>query len=346
MNTLVSLNEIALMPNFISFVRHRKDVNPFYGDKLPIFVSPMTCILNRYNFDTFYNSKVIPIYPVIKRETNERLNTFFKENEWRAVTLDEFKHMFNSCTMQEDVPDEYYHILIDCANGHMSELFDIVKDAKQEYGNKLVVMTGNIANPDTYIECCKAQIDYVRVGIGGNIACETGSKTGIHISLAYLLSEINKIRKDYTFDGILKTTNGIKTKVVADGGIDTIDKAMKCLALGADYVMLGRMIAKCKESCNLVHVLDGIKEDGSQKRLYYGQASLQGQIDRFGKASNYEEGSSVYIPIEYTLDEFCTEFENVLRSLMSYTNHTDLKDLIGNVIWKTQSIAEYQTFNK
>ena len=57
MDTLVSLKEIALMPAVVSEVEHRAEINPFYGNKLPIFVAPMTCLINSSNWDTFYNSK-------------------------------------------------------------------------------------------------------------------------------------------------------------------------------------------------------------------------------------------------------------------------------------------------
>ena len=353
MNTLVSLKEIALMPAVISEVEHRAEINPFYGNKLPIFVSPMTCLINSSNWDTFYNSKVIPIYPVW-HEDYFRLSGNIKPDGWRAMTLDEFIHFFNACNASEDVEDGYYHICIDCANGHMKKLLTAVKDAKQEYGNKLVVMTGNIANPDAYIEYCKAGVDYVRVGIGGNLNCETGSKTGIHTSLPYLLTTINETRKSYKFIDFCNENDLTATKVIADGGVNTISKAMKCLALGADYVMMGTLMAKTEEACSpLIKIKDLKKEmranypdDIQYVRRYYGQASRFGQIDRFGKASGYEEGSEAFLPVLYTLDEFCLEFERVLRSLMSYTNSFGLSELIGNVEWHIQSSEEYQSFNK
>ena len=345
MDTLVSLNEIALLPAVISEVRHRGDVNPFYGDKLPIFVAPMTCIINKRNWDKFYNSKIIPIYP-IKYNDTFRLSEEIADDGWRSMTLDEFKYYFCHCAARHG---KEYHILIDCANGHMQELFDCVKEAKRNYPDELIVMTGNIAHPWTYYECCKARIDYVRVGIGGNINCETGSKTGIHVSLPYLLTEMQAIKNSLTD---LRKDNFF-TKIIADGGVNTIAKAMKCLALGADYVMMGTMIAKCEEACGKTrpeHYIGDLDEDDDRVvpmlRHYYGQASSFGQFDRFGVSKDYVEGSDAWIPIEYTLDWFCREFENVLRSMMSYTGKFNLSDLVGNVEWRIQSLAEYKSFNK
>lgn len=346
MDTLVSLNEVALFPTIVSEVEHRADINPFYGTKLPIFVSPMTCILNAANWDKFYNSKVTPVFPVW-HDDSFRLSGNIAPDGWRSMTLDEFIHFFNACNAAEDVEDGYYHICIDCANGHMRKLLNAVKDAKEEYGAKLVVMTGNIAHPDAYLEYCKAGIDFARVGIGGNINCETGSKTGIHVSLPYLLHEINLQRKSWKTIDYLSENGLTATKVIADGGVNTIAKAMKCLALGADYVMMGSLFAQCEEAAQpIVTLYDGHGNIIRKERRYYGQASKQGQIDRFGEASDYEEGSEAMLPITTTLDKFCLEFEKVLRSLMSYTGAFDLSELVGNVEWKVQSIAEYRTFNK
>ena len=346
MDTLVSLKEIALVPAVISEVEHRAEIDPFYGTKLPIFVSPMTCLINEHNWDKFYNSKVTPIYPVWHNDYF-RLSGNIAPDGWRAMTLDEFIHFFCAVQADEDVPDGYYHICIDCANGHMKRLLDAVKDAKQEYGDKLVVMTGNIANPAAYVEYCKAGVDYVRVGIGGNLVCETGSKTGIHTSLPWLLTNINEQRHSWKFIDWLNE-HGLKaTKVVADGGVNTIDRAMKCLALGADYVMMGTMFAQTAEACGETRQF--ISSDGGPtlvERHYYGQASKFGQIDRFGEASDYEEGSDRWIPISYTLDDFCLEFEKVLRSLMSYTGKFGLSELVGNVEWRIQTHTEFSSFNK
>lgn len=346
MDPLISLNEVALLPAVVSEVEHRADINPFYGSKLPIFVAPMTCLINQGNWDKFYNSRVTPIYPVWHND-DFRLSGNIEPEGWRAMSLDEFIHFFCACEADEDVPDGYYHICVDCANGHMRKLLTAISDAKQEYGSKLVVMSGNIARPEAYIEYCKAGADYVRVGIGGNINCETGSKTGIHVGLPYLLTSINEQRKSWKFIDNLSATGLTATKVIADGGVNTIAKAMKCLALGADYVMMGSLFAQCEEAGTrpIIHYGgDGRPIETLHK--YYGQASKQGQIDRFGVASDYEEGSEAILKVSTNLDKFCLEFEKVLRSLMSYAGAFDLSELVGNVEWRRQSIAEYKTFNK
>ena len=363
---MYSLDEIGLIPAKVSDIKHRADINPFVkspfgGNKLPVFVAPMTCILDNKNICTFSRSKVEPILPVTTdRQFLRHLDTGATWLGWTAVTLDEFKHYFCACNARED---EKYYILIDMANGHMEELFKAVKDAKQEYGDNLTVMVGNIANPETYIECCKARVDYVRVGIGGGSGCTTSVQTGIHASLPYILEGI-KTAKDHIHNyeisasyGMLEFNNdeiknikGFRTKVVADGGINTIAKAIKCLALGADYVMMGKCFAECEEgsSTGTVKYMDTTEDRNVfvGHHLYYGQSSKEGQLDRFGKVKSNPEGLAKWIPIRYTLKEFTDKFEAALRSAMSYCGAHNLEEFIVKVKYEYMSQAEFGAFIK
>ena len=356
---MYSLDEIGLIPAKVSDIKHRADINPFVkspfgGEKLPVFVAPMTCILSANNICEFSRSKVEPILPVVSADLELRVQLPNDSNwrGWTAMTLDEFKHYFCACNAKED---RKYHILIDVANGHMKELFDVVKDAKQEYGKDLVVMIGNIANPETYIECCKARVDYVRVGIGGGSGCTTSVQTGIHASLPWLLKGIReeKNRINWILDNPMPyddkeilELDGFRTKVVADGGINTIAKAIKCLALGADCVMMGQCFAQCKEGTTCT--TRGYTTDGEMtlEHLYYGQSSKWGQLDRFGKIKSNPEGLAKWIPVTGTLQDFVNKFEAALRSAMSYCGAHNLEEFIGKVKYEYMSQAEFGAFIK
>lgn len=333
---MYSLDEVGLIPAIVSNIRHRADINPFIqspfgGNKLPVFVAPMTCILNANNICGFSKSAVEPILPV-GGDYGLRIQLPNGSDwlGWTAVTLQEFDYMFNQAKVPANRP---YYVLIDIANGHISEVYEMVKHAKDLYP-KLSVMIGNIANPQTYIECCKAGIDYIRVGIGGGSGCTTSVQTGIHAGMPWLLTEIQKYKE-------FMSANMFKTKVIADGGVNTISKAIKCLALGADYVMMGKCFAECEEACGKTELVLGKK-----KRIYYGQASKEGQMDRFGKIKSNPEGIAKWIPVKYSLREFTDKFEAALRSAMSYCNANTLNDFIGKVRYEYMSQAEFNAFIK
>ena len=340
---MYSLDEVGLIPAIISDVQHRGDVNPYVANsetpKLPIFVSPMTCIIDANNILIFNESKVEPILPVVSAPLDIRcqLPNGSDWSGWTAVTLQEFGKLFNQCTAPED---RKYKILIDVANGHMKELFTRVKDAKQEYGNNLTVMIGNIANPETYIECCKSFVDYVRVGIGGGSGCTTSVQTGIHTSMPYILKGIESAK----FQMHLQGTIEYRTKVVADGGVTNISRAIKCLALGADYVMMGRCFAQCEEACG--ELRPPYPDMLVKERRYYGQSSEKGQIDRFGKVKSNPEGTDYWIPVTTNLADFTTHFEAALRSAMSYCGAHTLDEFIGQVRYEVMSPLEFNAFNK
>lgn len=318
---MYSLNEVSLLASATPVdINHRSEVNPFdENGKLPIFVSPMTCIIDDDNYIKFKHSKFIPIVP------RNIMPNYITPDDWIACSLDDFENVF----MKYDL--DQLHILIDIADGHMERLYNAVRKAKSLYPD-LTIMVGNIAHPQMYIECFNAGVDYVRIGIGGGNACTTSVLTGVHASHEYMLRNIRSARS------VLKSDKC--PKVVIDGGIDTIDKAIKCLALGADYVMMGKMFAKCEEACG------DIIEQSPKKRAYYGMASEAGQMDLFGKVIRQPEGIVTYVTVDTNLSQFANAFEAALRSSMSLTGCHNLNEFHKNVEYEIQSINEFKSYYK
>ena len=329
-----SLNEICLLPSATpTDITSRKQVNPFdENGNLPIFVAPMTSVLNENNYKIFADKGVIPILPRNCTETRDIAEV------WHSYSLQEFESIIDSSKDYNG-----YHILIDVANGHMRKIYDLVKKAKEKWPN-IVIMIGNIANPAIYYNCCDAGVDYVRVGIGGGSVCSTSVQCGIHASHQYMIENIKKLSCYYN--------NPNRTKIIADGGINTLDKAIKALAIGYDYVMMGKCFAECEEACgeikseyiSLPSVYDQEKRE-IKYRKYYGMASEQGQIDISGGCTKNPEGVETWIPIITTLNAFVIRFEAALRSTMSYTGATTLEKFHDSK-YDIQSIEEFKSYYK
>ena len=329
-----SLNEICLLPSATpTDITSRKQVNPFdENGNLPIFVAPMTSVLNESNYKIFADKGVIPILPRNCTETRDIAEV------WHSYSLQEFESIIDSSKDYNG-----YHILIDVANGHMRKIYDLVKKAKEKWPN-IVITIGNIANPAIYYNCCDAGVDYVRVGIGGGSVCSTSVQCGIHASHQYMIENIKKLSCYYN--------NPNRTKIIADGGINTLDKAIKALAIGYDYVMMGKCFAECEEACgetkseyiSLPSVYDQEKRE-IKYRKYYGMASEQGQIDISGGCTKNPEGVETWIPIITTLDAFVIRFEAALRSTMSYTGATTLEKFHDSE-YDIQSIEEFKSYYK
>lgn len=264
-----SYQDLTIIPETVSDINSRSECNPFYNDgNLPIFASPMSTITNEKNIEIWKKNHITPIIPRnISRSTRE-IMTYIGEN-WVAHSLYEFKDLF--CQVNPNLErGKTYRVCLDLANGHMKSLYETINKAKElsrEYGYILEIMTGNIANPDTYNWICKyAEVDYIRLSIGTGNNCITSTQTSIHYPIATLIDECYQIKQDVQdlgmHDGkyIRRITydkpggNPIYTyykscpKIVADGGIRGYADVIKALALGADYVMIGSLFTGLLES--------------------------------------------------------------------------------------------------
>lgn len=323
-----SLNEICLLPSAKpTDIASRNQINcRDYIDRLPIFVAPMTSVINETNYKEFLKYNVIPVLPRGHHVDKEYPNFI-----WNSYSLQEIEEgLKNKSFSNKD------QILIDVANGHMQKIYDLVKQLKEEWP-MITVMTGNIAHPEIYRACVEAGVDYVRVGIGGGSACTTSVQTGVHTSHVWLIKGIKYIRKEYdTYRPNVKLP-----AVIADGGINTIDKAIKCLALGYDYVMMGSCFAQCKEACGKTQILNG-----TMYREYYGMASEQGQQDISGGICKNPEGILTYKEVNTTLEEFTKKFEASLKSAMSYIGAHNLNEFRTNTQWDIMSPEEFKAYYK
>ena len=244
-----SYNELTLVPEQISEISSRSECNPFIErNTLPIFASPMASVVSEKNIDTFIKAGIIPVLPR-NIDINVRIENM-NSGRWTALSLNEFCDLFIS-HYEERQANITYQICVDIANGHMMKLYDKCEEAKQKASGKysLVIMTGNIANPETYKYICERNkhekiVDYIRLGIGSGCGCTTTSNGGIHYPMATLIDECNSIKYEYKYQ-YGKTNVPL---IIADGGIRNYDHVIKALALGADYVMIGSLFAQCIES--------------------------------------------------------------------------------------------------
>jgi len=261
-----SYNDLTIIPSIISEVSSRSECNPFVKDNfLPIFTAPMASVVDENNLGNFIDNGIIPILPR-NISIDKRIYQMKENHVWVALSLKEFEHYFidEVDNMGSDFRTEYF-ICVDIANGHMSSLYTKCLEAKKlakKLGYKLTIMTGNIANPETYKwicnfnRLCKASIiDYIRVGIGGGSGCITTSNVSCHYPQASLINECYNIKQQLLLETITehgmtshKYNKEILPKIVADGGIRNYDHVIKALALGADYVMIGSVFAQCIES--------------------------------------------------------------------------------------------------
>lgn len=380
-----SYSDLTIMPCGVSPIEHRKECNPYHQldgkTFLPLFTAPMNTVVDETNFYEFPKNNIIPILP----RTVSLFRTISQglvNGRWVALSLERFKSLF--CDKKIEMPegDNKVHVCIDIANGHMQQILDIVAKAKDKFGERLVVMCGNIGDASMYEEYAKVGIDYARVGIGSGGGCLTTTNTAIHTPQASLIDWCAK-RKKFL---------GFGPKIVADGGIRNYSDIIKALALGADFVMCGQIFAQAIESAGIKKVIkndeyisftptiykelthddsewSGILTEDFVKQLatswnipltdiseieaigkiyidFYGMASKEGQIAMNGAKTRTSEGTKKRLEVKYHLSEWVENFTDYLQSAMSYVGARTLNEFQEKATLIPNTISEIDRVNK
>ena len=347
--TYYTYEDVTIMPCVLSSIEHRSECIPLDEEgMLPLFTAPMDTVVSSRNFGFFEEEMIHAILPRTE-QINIRVENSIK-GRWSAYSLSEFEKIF--CNPEKKLNEEKgIKALIDVANGHMKKIIDVSRAAKNIYGDNIIIMAGNIANPNAYEEYARVGIDYCRVGIGSGCGCLSSSNTGIHMPMASLVDGIVEVKKQ--IEGKFKKL----PKIIADGGIRNYRDIIKALALGADYVMIGSVFAKMLESAapktansdewfalpletKLEDLTDFVNTNKGWKAKYnsneiflgeinatfYGMASREGQIALNGAKTKTSEGIKKILPVLYTMHGWTTNFMDYLRSAMSYLGVYELKD--------------------
>jgi len=343
----VDFDDLLIQPVVTTNIKSRTEINPFdKNGMLPLITAPMDTVVDEENANLFYDSKINVCLPRGEKRVNNLM--------FQSYSLEQFKSEFYEKSNSVNDLETPIYVLIDTANGHIEELVDVVKFSKEFYGDKMTLMVGNVANPETYKNLSEAGADYIRVGIGNGGGCLTTQQLGIGYPMASLIQECYHVS--------LGLDNS--AKIVADGGMQKYSDIIKAIALGADYVMLGSIINKCLESCgdNYFQVdpnQPGSKvkitpaqaleryNDGKQVlKLFRGMSTKEVQKKWGNENLKTSEGVVRYREVEYTLAQWVDNFESYLRSAMSYCNARTLSDFVDNAEFNQITPNAFNRFNK
>jgi IMP dehydrogenase len=212
-------------------------------------------------------------------------------------------------------------LCVDVAHGHHSMMEKTLKFLKDKFGNDVHIMAGNVATLEGFEALAKWGANSVRVGIGGGSICSTRLVSGHGIPT--LQSVLDCSQTEYS-----------DVSIIADGGIKTTGDMVKALAGGADFVMVGSMLAGTDASPGDTF----IGKDNKKYKVYRGMASRNAQTDWRGKSST-PEGVSTTIPYKGPVT---TVFENIrggLRSGLSYSGARHLDDFRARSRFVRQTAA-------
>jgi IMP dehydrogenase len=212
-------------------------------------------------------------------------------------------------------------LCLDVAHGHHILMKKAITSLKALYSD-VHIMAGNVATKKGFEDLASWGADSIRCNIGGGSICSTRVQTGHGVP--GLQTIFDCFQADVDRD----------VKIIADGGIRNSGDIVKALAAGADFVMIGSLLAGTKETPGEVLY----SSSGTARKIYRGMASKEAQHNWRGSHSS-NEGISTTVPLKGSASEILADLENGIRSGLSYSGARSIMELQVNAefIVQTQS---------
>ena len=243
--------------------------------------------------------------PIIDKEQNLQYFVFRKDYDNHIENpnelLDSHKKLMvgagiNSRDFKERVPalvDAGVDVLVvDSSDGFSEWQYETIRWIKETYNEEVKVGGGNVVDKEGFLYLVKAGADFVKVGIGGGSICITREQKGIGRGQATALIEVCQARQEY-FE-----QTGIYIPICSDGGLVHDYHMTLALAMGADFLMMGRYFARFDESPSKKLAIGN-----SYVKEYWGEGSNRAQNwQRYDMGGNskaalkFEEGVDSYVP--------------------------------------------------
>lgn len=196
------------------------------------------------------------------------------------------------------------HFVIDIAHGHSLLMKKMITFMKTRFP-KTYVMAGNVATDIGTTDLIRWGADAVKVGIANGAVCITKNVTGVTVPQVTTIINCSQAAEEAS------QSLGKKIPIIADGGIKEIGDIAKALALGADFVMSGRMFASCPET--------------PHSGIYRGMASADA-MSKIKKPENMPtaEGKTMVVETGISVHEIIKQIKGGLQSSFSYSNSRTL----------------------
>ena len=247
----------------------------------------------------------------------------------RFVSVEENVRMFKACTGQVFVslgcsPEDLARgealrdagaslFCIDVAHAHARYVGKTLKRIRDLLGREACIMAGNVATYAGADYLASLSADIVKVGIGGGSVCTTRLKTGFGVPNLTAIKNCARVDRS----------------VVADGGIRTPGDIVKALAFGADFVMIGSMLAGTRPTPGEVIVRQDPQGNEYHVKRYRGMASSEAQDDFHGGMTEWKTAEGISTDVPYREDEeiIVADIIGGLRSGLTYGGAATIREL-------------------
>ena len=333
--THLTYDDIQLVPAF-SGIKSRQSISlqtklsKRYHIYIPIVGSPMDTVCeSEMAFKLYELGGVgcIHRFNSVQEQVNQIADLIKRIEDCDKVIWDELETwnpIMAAIGVQEEDKDRAVSItmsganvlLIDVAHGDHQNVIDMVKWCKENLPSHIDIIAGNIATAEAAMRLQEAGADGLRVGIGGGSLCTTRIKTGFGVPNVTCLEEISRVAN---------------VPIMADGGIRSSGDIAKALAVGADNVMLGSLLAGTLESPGQM-----IEKGNALYKRYRGSASLETKTTH-GQAQRNVEGESTIIPFTRGVKYIIKGLTDGIRSALSYAGAKDINHYYPEYVQVTNS---------
>ncbi len=307
-STLNSRSQVSLLRKFI----FRNSESEWEG--VPIIAANMDTV------GTFEMAKVLSQYDMMtaihKHYSREQWGTFMRSVD--ALVTKHIAVSTGTSQLDADMVDylmrEYEQlefICIDVANGYSEHFVQFVKRMRDKHPGKTII-AGNVVTGEMVEELLLGGADIIKVGIGPGSVCTTRVKTGVGYPQLSAVIEC------------ADAAHGLGGQIISDGGCKVPGDIAKAFGGGADFVMLGGMLAGHDESGG-----DFIEIDGKTYKQFYGMSSQTAMTKHAGGIAEYRasEGKTVNIAYRGPVEETVKDMLGGVRSTCTYVGAKRLKEL-------------------
>lgn len=269
---------------------------------------------------------------LVKTYTAEELIKFYygdglNRTDYVAMSIGTSTADFDKlCAVYDAVQDNLKYICMDIANGYSNHFAEHVREVRKRFPH-IVIIAGNVVTGEMTEELILAGADIVKVGIGPGSVCTTRIQTGVGYPQLSAVIEC------------ADAAHGLGGHIIADGGCTCPGDVAKAFAAGADFVMLGGMLAGHDEGGGevLTKFYETAEVDNEGYRVreakqfvqFYGMSSKSANEKHFGGLKNYRssEGRTVLVPYRGSVTDTVQEILGGIRSTCTYAGAQKLKQL-------------------
>jgi len=311
-----------------------ENIEDHHYDGIPIMAANMDGVGTMEMADTLATGETFTC--LVKTYTAEELIQYFygdglNRTDYVAMSIGTGESDYNKLEqVYAKCEDNLKYICMDIANGYSDHFAQHVRKVRENFPN-LVIIAGNVVTGEMTEELILAGADIVKVGIGPGSVCTTRIQTGVGYPQLSAVIEC------------ADAAHGLGGHIIADGGCTCPGDVAKAFAGGADFVMLGGMLAghdegggevitKTYETNEVTKTNDGFFESVYEEKqfvAFYGMSSDAANTKHFGGLKDYRssEGREVLVPYRGSVGITIQDLTGGLRSTCTYAGALKLKQL-------------------